>query len=121
YLGEDGEGAGGEETLPKAKRLMIDSRSIADSVSVIILPGDRLLLSAPGASATYLSPMSPLVLIEAIVSAGRCTACFTCRWTMAAYWESRSIFSTRPTGTPAMKTWLPALSPPMLVNLAFTS
>jgi hypothetical protein len=79
YLGADGEGAGEEETLPKAKRLMIDSRSMADSVSVIRLPGERLLLSAPGASATYLSPMRPLVLIEAIVSEGRWTACFTCR------------------------------------------
>ena len=70
HLGPEGEGEGDEETLPKAKRLMIDSRSIADSVSVIVPPGARSLLSAPGARAIYLSPMRPLVLIEAMVSEG---------------------------------------------------
>ena len=44
-------------------------------------------VSAPGASATYLSPISPLVLIEAIVSEGRCTSCLTLRRTMAAYFQ----------------------------------
>src|SRR6516225_1495705 len=36
YLGSEGEGAGDDETLPKAKRLTSDSRSSADSVSVIV-------------------------------------------------------------------------------------
>src|SRR6516225_10011579 len=79
YLGSEGEGegAGDDETLPKAKRLISDSRSIADSVSVIVPPGGRFPLSAPGASAMNLSPISPLVLIEAIVSEGRRTCLFT--------------------------------------------
>ena len=36
YPRYDGEGAGDDETLPKAKRLMTDSRSTADSVSVMV-------------------------------------------------------------------------------------
>src|SRR5262249_35219964 len=84
YLASEGEGAG-DETLPKAKRLISDSRSIADSVSVIVPPGGRFPLSAPGASAMNLSPMSPLVLIEAIVSEGRRTSLFTSIRTIAAY------------------------------------
>ena len=59
YLALDGEGEGDDETLPKAKRLMIDSRSMADSVSVIVPPGGRFLLSAPGASAMIFVPDEP--------------------------------------------------------------
>ena len=49
-------GEGVDDTLPKAKRLMIDSKSMADSVSVIVPPGARFLSSAPGASAMIFVP-----------------------------------------------------------------
>src|SRR5215469_8827412 len=97
-----GDGAG--DTLPKANRLIIDSRSTADSVSVIVLPGARFCDNEPGESAMNLSPIKPLVLTDAIVSSGSWTSLFTSKRTTAAYWGSRLILSTRPTGTPAKKT-----------------
>src|SRR5215469_16163660 len=97
-----GDGAG--DTLPKANRLIIDSRSTADSVSVIRLPGARFCGDDPGERATYLSPIKPLVLIDAMVSFGSCTSLFTSKRTTAAYCGSRLTSSTRPTGTPARKT-----------------
>ena len=88
-LAADGEGDAAGDTLPKANRLIIDSRSTADSVSVIVLPGARFCGDEPGASATNLSPIKPLVLIDAMVSSGSWTSLFTSKRTIAAYCGSR--------------------------------
>src|SRR5690606_25916077 len=117
--GEAGSGLA-EPTLPKATRLINDSRSTADSVSTIRSPGSRFSSAPPGDSAMNLSPRRPLVRMEAMVSSGSLTAPRRRRVTMAAKVSSSSTFSTRPTPTPETATLAPGASPPVLVKRACT-
>ena len=62
---------------------MSDSRSTADSVKVILVPGWRELSSAPGDRAMNLSPIRPEVFTEAMESVGRSSPLVSLRVTMA--------------------------------------
>src|SRR3972149_2679648 len=94
--------------------------SMGGSVARIPPEGGIVSSDPPGLKLIYFSPMSPFVLMEAIVSSCSLTLSSIRSVTLARY-STSEIVSTRPIFTPAISTLAPCFNPPTLGKSAYTT
>src|SRR5580765_213360 len=111
---------GQDQTLPKTYLDRSSSRSTGGSTSLIRPFGGIERSEPPGLIRMYFSPISPLVLIDAMESSWSLIP-ERMDMTTRAWSSTRLMASTLPIWTPAISTGEPALSPPTVGKSAVTT